>query len=415
MVPGFVSHLGFAWEAPEYAHYFRRLASFCRLICIDKRGTGMSDPVPVHALPTLEQRMDDLRVVMDAVGSKQAVVYGVSEGGQMAALFAATYPERTGALVLYGTYARLRSAPDYPPGYPDEVLEAFGSQQEATWGEITEPNLYAISAARDPRFKEFLGRYAQHSASPGAAATLNRMNYDMDVRPVLPVIGVPTLVLHRVDDPLISVEHARYLAGHIPGAKYVELPGDDHLFFAGDTDRLVDEIEVFLTGHRSAPHPDRVLATVLFTDIVGSTQQLSTVGDRAWRSLLDRHESVVASELARYRGRQVKSTGDGVLATFDGPARAIHCATAIRDALGSAGLDIRAGVHTGEIEVMDHDIAGIAVHVAARVTTLANTGEVLVSSTVKDLVAGSGVVFVDRGIHDLKGVSDKWRLFAVTN
>ncbi len=411
LVPGFVSHLEFAWDAPEYAHYMRRLASFSRVICIDKRGVGMSDPVPVHALPTLEQRMDDLRVVLDAVGSEQAAVFGVSEGGQMAALFAATYPERAHGLVLYGTYARLRSDPDYPPGSPGEVLEAFVKETEATWGEVGEPNLYAISASRDPRFRDWLGRYAQHSASPGAAATLLRMDNDIDVRPALPAIAVPTLVLHRVDDPLIGVDHARYLADHIPGAKYVELPGDDHLFFVGDTDRLIDEIEQFLTGQRSVPSPDRILATVVFTDVVDSTRHAAEVGDQRWRELLDRHDAIMRRELERFRGREIKATGDGFLAAFDGPGRAVRCALSATHAMRNLGLDLRVGVHTGECEQRGEDLGGIAVHIGARIAALAQPGEVLVSRTVTDLVVGSGLEFTDRGQHQLEGVPGMWPLF----
>jgi DNA-binding SARP family transcriptional activator/class 3 adenylate cyclase/pimeloyl-ACP methyl ester carboxylesterase len=411
LVPGFVSHLEFAWNAPEYAHYMRRLARFSRVICIDKRGVGMSDPVPVHALPTLEQRMDDLRVVLDAVNSEEAAFFGISEGGQMAALFAATYPERAHALVLYGTYARLRSDPDYPPGTPGEVLEASVKETEATWGEVGEPNLYAVSASRDPRFRDWLGRYAQHSASPGAAATLLRMDNDIDVRPALPAIAVPTLVLHRVDDPLIGVDHARYLADHIPGAKYVELPGDDHVFFVGDTDRLIDEIEEFLTGQRSVPSPDRILATVVFTDIVDSTRHAAEVGDQRWRELLDRHDTIMRRELQRFRGREIKATGDGFLAAFDGPGRAVHCALSATQAIRNLGLDLRVGVHTGECEQRGDDLGGIAVHIGARIAALAQPGEVLVSRTVTDLVVGSGLEFTDRGQHQLEGVPGTWPLF----
>jgi class 3 adenylate cyclase len=412
-VGGFVSHLEFAWEGPEYAHLLRRLASFARVICFDKRGTGMSDPVPVHALPTLEQRMDDFRAVMDAVGSEQAAIFGESEGGQMAALFAATYPERTRALVTYGAYARLRRAPDYPQGQSDDYLEAFASEMEATWGEITEGSVFAVNATRDPRFRDWLGRWVRHSASPGAAATLLRMDYEIDVRPVLPAIRVPTLVLHRVDDPLIPVDHGRYFAAHIPGAKYVELPGNDRLVFAGDTDRLVDEIEEFLTGTRPEPEIDRVLKTVLFTDIVQSTERAVSMGDRRWHELLDAHDAAVRRELEHFRGQEVKTTGDGFLACFDGPARAIRCARAITDRAHTLGIEVRAGLHTGECETRGDDLAGVAVHIAARVAALAQAGEVLCSRTVTDLVAGSGIGFADRGVHPLKGVPGTWQTYAV--
>jgi class 3 adenylate cyclase len=373
----------------------------------------MSDPVPAHALPTLEQRMDDVRAVLNAVGSETAFVFGYSEGGQMAALFAATYPERTRALVLYGTYARIRSDSDYPPGLPDEVLEAFMGEVETHWGEVTEMlSLFASSATRDQGFKDWLGRYAQNSASPSTAVTLLRMNNEIDVRSVLPAVAVPTLVLHRVDDSLIGVEHARYLADHIPGAKYVELPGDDHLVFTGDVDRLVDEIEEFLTGQRPEPDPDRILATLLFTDIVDSTRRAAELGDRRWRQLLDRHDEVMRGELERFRGREVTATGDGFLAAFDGPARAVQCALASTEAARRLGVELRVGVHTGECEQRGDQLGGIAVHIAARVAALAQPGQVLASRTVPDLVAGSGLEFSARGEHQLKGVPGTWPLFA---
>jgi DNA-binding SARP family transcriptional activator/class 3 adenylate cyclase len=413
VVPGFISNIQLAWEAPQYAKFIGRLSGFARVICFDKRGTGMSDPVPAHALPTLEQRMDDVRAVLNAVGSETAFVFGYSEGGQMAALFAATYPERTRALVLYGTYARIRSDSDYPPGLPDEVLEAFMGEVETHWGEVTEMlSLFASSATRDQGFKDWLGRYAQNSASPSTAVTLLRMNNEIDVRSVLPAVAVPTLVLHRVDDSLIGVEHARYLADHIPGAKYVELPGDDHLVFTGDVDRLVDEIEEFLTGQRPEPDPDRILATLLFTDIVDSTRRAAELGDRRWRQLLDRHDEVMRGELERFRGREVTATGDGFLAAFDGPARAVQCALASTEAARRLGVELRVGVHTGECEQRGDQLGGIAVHIAARVAALAQPGQVLASRTVPDLVAGSGLEFSARGEHQLKGVPGTWPLFA---
>jgi DNA-binding SARP family transcriptional activator/class 3 adenylate cyclase len=411
-VGGFVSHLEFAWEGVEYAHYLRRLAGFSRLITFDKRGTGMSDPVPAHALPSLEQRMDDFRAVLDAVGSKRAVLFGESDGGQMAALFAATYPERTQALVTYGSYARLRSAPDFPLGQSDEFLEAFAIAMEDTWGdEITEGSVWAVNATRDPRFRDWLGRWTRNCSSPGAAATLLRMSYEIDVREVLPAIRVPTLVLHRVGDPMIPVDHGRYFAAHIPGAKYVELPGEDRLIFAGDVDRLADEIEEFLTGHRPEASPDRVLATILYTDIVDSTRRASELGDQRWRELLDRHDELLRREFERFRGEEVTATGDGFLAAFDGPARAVHCALAAASVARGLGLELRVGVHTGECEQRGDNLSGIAVHTAARISTFAEPGEVLVSRTVTDLVAGSGLEFSDHGEHELKGVPGQWRLF----
>lgn len=332
----------------------------------------------------------------------------------MAALFAATYPERTRALVIYGTYARLRSDPDYPPGVSEDVLEALIDEIEAHWGEVTERlAAFAISAVRDPRFKVWLGRYAQNSASPGAAATLLRMDYEIDVRSVLAAIRVPALVLHRVGDPLIRADHARYLAAHIPGAKYVELPGDDHLVFAGDVDRLVDEIEEFLTGSHGMPERDRVLATVLFTDVVDSSRRASELGDQRWREVLDHHDELLRLELGRFRGRKVGKAGDGFLAAFDGPARAVQCALAATEAGRRLGLEVRAGVHTGECEQRGNDLGGTAVHIGAQIAALAQPGQVLVSRTVTDLVAGSGLEFIDQGEHALKGLPGTWQLFAV--
>jgi DNA-binding SARP family transcriptional activator/class 3 adenylate cyclase len=412
-VGGFVSHLECAWEGVEYAHYLRRLASFARVITFDKRGTGLSDPVPIHALPSLERRIDDFRAVLDAVGSEHAALFGESDGGQMASLFAATYPERTRALVTYGAYARLRSAPDFPWGQSDELLEDFATNMEATWGgEIPEGSVWAVNATRDPRFREWLGRWTRNAGSPGAAATMLRMAYEIDVRPVLPAIRVPTLVLHRVGDPLIPVDEGRYFAAQIPGAKFVELPGDDRLVFAGDVDRLVDEIEEFLTGHRLQPDTDRILATLLFTDIVDSTRQAAELGDRRWRGLLDRHAEVMRCELERFRGREVATTAHGYLAAFDGPARAVQCALALTEAARRIGSELRGGVHTGECEQRGDQLGGIAVHIAARVAALAQPGQVLASRTVTDLVAGSGLEFSARGEYQLKGVPGSWQLFS---
>ena len=397
-VGGFVSHLEFGWESEEYAHYVRRLARFSRVIRFDKRGTGMSDPVPVHALPSLEQRMDDFRAVMDAVGSERAAVFGESEGGQMAALFAATYPERTRALVMYGTYARLRSAPDYPAGQSDAFLEAFAGDMEASWGEVAERAVWAVNATRDPRFREWLGRWARNAGSPGSAATLLRMGFEIDIRPVLPAIRVPTLVLHRADEPLIDVQHARYLAAHIPAAKYVELPGEDHIVFAGDVDRLVDEIEEFLTG-TSVIVPDRVLASLLYMEISEPTG-------------LERCEATLRREVDRFRGRMVTTSGRGVLAAFDGPARAVHCGLAASGVLRALGIDVRAAVHTGECDVLGEGLGGTAVDIVAAVAAGAQPGRLLVSRTVTELVAGSGLQFTASGEHQLEGVPGTWPLFA---
>jgi class 3 adenylate cyclase len=395
------------------ARFFERLGSFSRLILFDKRGTGMSDRVPSAELPMLEQRMDDVRAVMDAVGSERAALFGVSEGGPMCLLFGATYPERTTALVVFGGYARRVSAPDYPFGERPEDYEAFTQQVEHEWGGTVGLAVRSPSREGDEAFAHWWSTYLRMSASPGAAAALTRMNGEIDVRQALPVIRVPTLILHRAGDRAISPAGARYVAERIPGARYVELPGEDHLPFTGDQDALLDEVEEFLTGVRRGPEPDRILATVLFTDVVGSTERAVELGDRRWRDLLATHHTVVRRELGRFRGTEVDTAGAGFLATFDGPARAIRCAAAIREAIASLGLEVRAGLHTGECELHDGSVAGIAVHTGARVAALARPGEVLVSSTVRDLVAGSGLEFEDRGLHALKGVPGEWRLYAV--
>jgi pimeloyl-ACP methyl ester carboxylesterase len=413
LVPGWVSHVEEFWNDLDAAYWFRRLASFSRLILFDKRGTGMSDRVPETALPTLEQRMDDVRAVMDAAGSERAALLGFSEGGSMSLLFAATYPERTLALALYATYARRLWAPDHPWGPTAEEREAFHKRVERTWGTLDIVQERAPSLARDERVARELAGRMRRSASPGAAVTLARMNAQIDVRHILPSVRVPTLVLSRTGDPQGPPGAGRYLAQHIAGARFVELPGDDHLPWVGDRDQIADHIEEFLTGTRHVVEPDRVLATVLFTDIVGSTERAAMLGDRRWRALLGEHHAAVRRELDRFRGREVHTAGDGFLATFDGPARAVRCATAIGQAVMPLGLEVRAGVHTGEIEIMDDDVGGIAVHIGARVAALAGPGEVLVSSTVKDLVAGAGLMFEPRGTHVLKGVPDEWRLFAV--
>jgi class 3 adenylate cyclase len=412
-VPGWVSHIEYLWEEPSVAAFLRRLASFSRLILFDKRGTGMSDRVPNEQLPTLEQRMDDVRVVMDAAGSERAALLGVSEGGPMCLLFAATYPERTTAVILVAAYARRLSAPDYPWGTPPEQYEAFVQENARDWGGPVGLAARAPSQVDNPAFSRWWATYLRMSASPGAAEALTRMNGPIDVRHVLPAVRVPALVLHRTGDLAIGVENGRYLAQQIDGARFVQLPGDDHLAWVGDQDSLVDEVEEFLTGVRRGPEPDRVLATVLFTDLVGSTELASELGDRRWRELLEAHRVVVRRELERFRGHEVDTTGDGFLATFDGPARAIRCATAIRDGVTALGLEIRAGLHTGECELHDGNVAGIAVHTGARVAALAGAGEVLVSSTVRDLVAGSGIEFENRGAHELKGLPTAVAIHAV--
>ena len=409
-VPGFVSHLEADWDSPLRARFIERLGSFCRLIRFDKRGTGLSDRV---AIPTLEQRMDDVRAVMDAAGSERAALFGVSEGGPMSLLFAATYPARTTALVIYGSYARRLWAPDHPYGRTQAEWDEFVRRLEREWGGAVAVDLWAPSMVHDERFREGWAAFLRLAASPGAAAAVMRMNGEIDVRHVLPAIQVPTLILHRTGDRVTLIEQARVMAQRISGAKLVELPGADHVPTVGDSDALVDEIEEFLTGVRHGPEPDRVLATVLFTDIVAATETAARVGDRRWRELLAQHHALVRRELGRFRGREIDTTGDGFLATFDGPARAIRCAGAITDEVPALGLEVRAGLHTGEVERLDDKVSGLAVHIGARVAAAAGPGEVLVSSTVKDLVAGSGLRFQDRGLRPLKGVPGEWHLFAL--
>jgi pimeloyl-ACP methyl ester carboxylesterase len=410
VVPGFVSHLEHEWEHPWAAHYFERLGSFSRLIRFDKRGTGLSDRV--GGIPSLEERMDDVRAVMDAVGSERAALLGNSEGGPMSILFAATYPERTSALVLYGSYARRSWAPDHPFGHTEQEWQAMIDTIEKGWGEAGRIDARAPSA--DAGYLQWSATYGRLAASPGAAVAVMLMNKEIDVRPVLPAIRIPTLVLHRTGDGVIRVEQGRYLAEHIPGARLVELAGADHAPWVGAADVMLDEVEEFLTGTRHVVESDRILATVLFTDIVGSTERAAALGDRKWGDLLGAFYALARRELIRFRGNEVDTAGDGFFATFDGPARGIRCAFAIANGAKGLGLDVRAGLHTGECEVMGVKIRGIAVHIGARVAAMAGAGEVLVSSTVKDLVAGSGLEFEERGTHTLKGVPGEWRLHAAT-
>ncbi len=409
-VPGWVSNIDLFWEKPKPARFLEHLASFSRLILFDKRGTGMSDRVSNDRLPTLEQRMDDVRAVLDAVGSENAALLGHSEGGSMSVLFAATYPERSRALVLVGAFAKRLRSDDYPWAPSLEERLATIEEVERDWGAGLDITDYAPQ--EDPALLEWYSTCLRRSASPGAAAALLLMNSQIDTRHVLPTIRVPTLVLARTGDRDVTVAEGRWLASQIPGARFVELPGDEHLLWAGDQDRLLAEIEEFLTGTRSAPDSDRVLSTVLFTDIVGSTERARELGDRAWHVVLDEHHARVRSLLEHHRGREVDTAGDGFFASFDGPARAIRAACAIREDVQALGIQIRAGLHTGECELMRDKIGGIAVHTGARVAAAAEPGEVLVSSTVKDLVAGSGIVFADRGERELKGVGS-WRLYSV--
>jgi class 3 adenylate cyclase/pimeloyl-ACP methyl ester carboxylesterase len=405
VVPGIVSHVEAFHELPGYSRFIERLASFARVITFDKRGTGLSDRI--MDAPSYEQRMDDVWAVMDAAGSERAGLFGISEGGPLGALFAATFPGRTTALITFGAFARVSWAPDYPIGIEREAIDQLAD----SWGTGASLGLFSASRAQDTDARSMWARVERLAASPGGIRSLLRILGEIDVRCVLPSVAVPTLVLHAEGD-VFPLEISRYLAEHIPGARWVELKGVDHYPWFGSVDPVVAEIEEFLTGVRPQPEVDRVLATLLFTDIVDSTTRAGEIGDRRWRELLERHHAVVRRELQRFRGREVKTTGDGFLATFDGPARAVRCAAAIRDAIAGIGLSIRAGLHTGECELIDRGVEGIAVHLAARVAALAGSGEVLVSSTVKDLVAGSGLSFVDRGVHVLKGIPGEWRLFA---
>jgi class 3 adenylate cyclase len=411
-VPGWVSHVELAWEEPSLARFLGRLASFSRLILFDKRGTGLSDRVPDAQLPTHEERMDDLRAVMDAASSERAVIFGFSEGGSLAILFAAMYPLRTTSLVTFGSFAKRVWSPDFSWAPKPEDREREYEVLSREWGRAMDLSTLIPSKIDDEAFTRRLATYLRRAASPGAAVALLKMNTQLDVRAVLPAIRVPTLVLHRIGDLDSNIEDGRFIARHIPGARLVELSGNDHLPWVGDQDSVLDEIQEFVTGARPVAELDRVLATVLFSDIVASTETAARIGDRAWRELLDSHHAMVRRELARFHGREVNTAGDGFLATFDGPARAVRCAFAIRDGARNLALEVRTGLHTGEIEQAGSDVRGIAVHIGARVAALAAPGETLVSSTVKDIVVGSGIVFEDRGAHALKGVPGEWRLYA---
>jgi pimeloyl-ACP methyl ester carboxylesterase/plasmid stabilization system protein ParE len=411
VAPGFISHLDIMWEEPSVVHFYSRLASFRRVVTFDKRGTGLSDPV-THA-PTMEESVEDLAAIMDAAGCERADLVGVSEGGTMAMLMAAGHPDRVNALVLYGTFSRLLQATDYPLGVTEEQLSELVEVSTKGWGEGVGVGAWAPSRKGDADFRRWWARLQRVAASPGMVRNIFALYPQLDIRDVLPAIRVPTLVLHRRNDRMVRPEMGGYLADHIPGAKFVDVDGADHLFFTGDADTVLDEIEEFLTGVRPLRAVERVLATVLFTDIVDSTKRAVELGDRRWKELLGRHDAQVRRQLDRFHGHEVNTTGDGFIARFDGPARAIRCAMAIRDVLRSLGLEVRAGVHTGEVELRDDDISGIAVHIAARVAAAAGAGEVLVSRIVVDLVAGSGLGFAARGEHALKGVEGEWGLFGV--
>ena len=410
-VAGAITNLEVLWEMSEYRRACERLASFSRLILFDKRGMGLSDRVRVG---TLEERMDDMRAILDAVGSRTTVLMGVSEGGPMSILFAATYPERTRGLVLCGAEVKEETTDDWPWGEAtrEEFEEAMDLERVvARWGKGLGADLFAPTRKGDPQLRDQFGRLQVQSATPHDAVAFMRMAFEIDVRDVVPAVTAPTLIVHRVGDKICSVENGRWLARNIEGARYVELPGENHIPFI-DGDDILDEIQEFLTGVREPVAPDRMLATVLFTDVVGSTDRARELGDRRWRDLLERHNEVVRHDLARFRGVEIDTAGDGFFATFDGPARAIRCARSIVENVRGIGLDVRSGLHTGECELSAGSVRGIAVHTGARVASVASPGEVLVSSTVKDLVAGSGIEFTDRGVHELKGIPGEWRLYA---
>jgi class 3 adenylate cyclase len=415
--PGFIGNLDLMWEFPPFARFLRRLASFSRLIVTDRRGSGLSDRLSPEDLPPLEVLMDDLLVVLDEVGSERASLLGFSDAGCLCAIFAATYPERTNALALYGTAVAGAAKNDFPWQWSEEEWSSYMDEVTNGWGTLAYAEKvvpwFNPSLAGDERAVRWWARFMRQAASPNAAVAIERVWHQTDVRPVLPTIRVPTLVLHRVDDAVESVEAGRDMARRIPEARFVELPGGDNAPWAGDQDQVLDEIEEFFTGVRRGATTDRVLATVLFTDIVGSTERAAALGDAAWNDLLEEHHDLVRRQLGAFRGEEVDTAGDGFLATFDGPARAVECGRAIASSVRELGIEVRAGVHTGEIERGRDEVRGIAVHIGARVMSLASPSEVLVSQTVRDLVAGSGLVFEEAGEHELKGVPDHWHLYRV--
>jgi pimeloyl-ACP methyl ester carboxylesterase len=415
-VPGFVSNVETIWQSPEQGEFFRRLASFCRLILFDKRGTGMSDRS--SQIFTLEQRMHDVQAILDAVGSKRATLFGISEGGPMSLLYAATYPKRTSSLVLYGAYAKRSWAPDYPFGWKDEQWQTVLDDIEHHWGKLqllgylrSRRTIRRSSIIGDPDTAERIASYYNATASRSAASAIMTMNREIDVRNVLPAIRVPTLIMHRSAERVLDVGHAHYMAQHIPDAKLVELSGEDHQPWLGDRDSVLNEVDKFLTGKHQEQELERVFATVLFTDIVDSKERAATLGDRHWRELLEAFYAKVREVLNQYRGREISTSSDGFLAAFDGPARAVRCAGAICNALRTLKLEVRCGLHTGECELVGNHLAGIAVHAGTRIASLAGPAEVLVSQAVRDLVAGSGLAFEERGIHRLKDVPSEWQLY----
>jgi class 3 adenylate cyclase len=410
-IPDWVTNLEVMWEDPSLTRFMDRMASFARVICFDKRGTGLSDPVPLGAVPTWEEWMYDVGAVMDAAGSERAAIVCHGDGGQMGLLFAATHPARTSGLVLMDTYARRVRAPDYPCGVPATVADRLMGFIIGSWGTGHAALEGAPSLSNDPAFVSWRGRYERVAMSPGQFRSLYPKTYELDFRSILSAIRVPTLVLHRSNNSYVRIENGRYLADHIEGARFVEIPGRDHFFHAGDIEALLAPAQEFLTGKQDIPEDDRVLATVLFTDIVDATSRAEALGDRAWKDLLEQHHKVVRNELARFGGKELDTAGDGFFASFEGPARAVRCAQSISAAVRELGIEVRAGLHTGECERVGGKVGGIAVHTGARVMGQAGAGQVVVSRTVRDLVAGTGLEFETLGARSLKGVSGEWELF----
>jgi class 3 adenylate cyclase len=412
-VPGWVSHVELAWEDPEHARFLTRLASFSRLICFDKRGTGLSDRVPEDKLPTHEERMDDLKMVMDAVGSKQAALFGFSEGGNLCALFAARYPERTKALVVFGTFAKRSWSPDYPWAPTPEQRQKEYDIVEREWGREMDLASYVPSRIHDKEFVRRLATYFRRAASPSAAVTLLRMNTQVDIRDILPTISVPTLVMHRMNDRDAHVEEGRFIATHIPGARFIEFEGDDHIPWIGDQESILDQMEEFLTGMKPSTDFDRVPSTILFTDIVGSTELAAKIGDQAWRKLHARHDKLIRQQIFESGGEEIDTTGDGFLIVFDDPGNGIRCAARIIRACAKIGIEVRTGLHSGEVYKVGSDLSGLAVHIAARVMHKADTGEIVVSSAVVNQLQGEDFNFTDKGNYPLKGLPEEWQLFLV--
>ncbi|MGA9161283.1 MAG: adenylate/guanylate cyclase domain-containing protein [Actinomycetota bacterium] len=411
LVPGSVSHLEVLWDEPRVHRFLTRLAGFCRLIIMDPRGLGLSDRLT--EIPTLEERVDDLLSVLDAAESERATLFGNADTGPPCIAAAVSHPERVGGLILCGTYAKASWSDDYPWGWTDQQFADFQQSVRDDWGTTERIDAIAPSMASDQAFVQWSATLARLGASPRAVLLLAEMTKAVDVRPLLPQIAVPTLVMHRIGDRINEVDHGRYLADRIPGARWIELPGEDFLLWAGDTDGIVDEVEEFLTGRRGRAEPTRVVATIMFTDVVGSTERARSLGDRAWADLLEVHNARVRAELRRFGGREIDTAGDGFLASFDSSTSAIKCARAVLGSVREIGVELRIGLHTGECDVVGDKLRGIAVHIGARVASKAAAGETLVSQTVKDLVAGSGIEFKDRGLHELKGIAGEWHLYSV--